>query len=214
MPDWYDETVYWFTAATGGSPYLFVNPVEKIDHSKVYARRNLVPKEVTFDVNGGSEIDSLAVIEGTVIDLDNYITEKENSSFQGWYTKGWTRVEEFEINSRVSGEYTVEDSITFHARWAEASTNIIIELEADSTQLTGDGNVTLTATVSDDYGPLEGIEVVFTVNTGGWSRMENTGSYDSEDYGKAKATFEAKTQNNTRYHGEGTGYKERCFSEH
>ena len=39
--------------------------------------------------------------------------------FQGWYTKGWNTVEEFDLESRVSSTLTVVEDIIFYARWAE-----------------------------------------------------------------------------------------------
>ena len=61
----------------------------------------------------------------------------------------------------------------------------MIVLEADQYEQDGAGTRKLTATVSDDYGPVERVEVIFKVTDGDWEATRFTESHTSVNYGKA-----------------------------
>lgn len=67
---------------------------------------------ITFNVNGGSEIDNILVEENNVIDLNNIKTIKDDYKFIGWYS---------DINLTTPYDYNtvVNCDITLYAKWEE-----------------------------------------------------------------------------------------------
>lgn len=64
---------------------------------------------LTFNTNGGSEIDSVKAKQGTKISLDKYVTEKSGYEFDGWYT-------DKELTKKVT-ELTLSKNMTVFAKW-------------------------------------------------------------------------------------------------
>ena len=64
---------------------------------------------ITFDTNGGSEIEPVTVIEGTVVDLTQYVPTKPTHAFVGWYTD-----EELTVPATA---ITVSADVTVYAKW-------------------------------------------------------------------------------------------------
>lgn len=68
---------------------------------------------ITFEVNGGSVVDSIKVEEGKKIVLP-VEPIKENYIFEGWYL-------EEDFKTEVTMEYVVNKDVTVYAKWAEVS---------------------------------------------------------------------------------------------
>lgn len=66
---------------------------------------------LTFNTNGGSEIASVIFNENEVVDLSEYIPEKEGYGFEGWYSD--------EALSQKITEITLDASKTIYAKWIE-----------------------------------------------------------------------------------------------
>lgn len=66
---------------------------------------------LSFDSNGGSEIDDVRKSEGTVIKLSKYVPEREGYTFDGWYS-----------NRALTRKVTLvelDDDVTVYAKWLE-----------------------------------------------------------------------------------------------
>ena len=64
---------------------------------------------VTFDTNGGDDMDKLIKLEETEIDIDDYIPEKEGYEFVGWYLD-----EDFEEKAE---DMKLTGDVTLYAKW-------------------------------------------------------------------------------------------------
>ncbi|MBE6605768.1 MAG: hypothetical protein E7635_01845 [Ruminococcaceae bacterium] len=74
---------------------------------------------ITFETNGGSDINAVKKVKNTIVDLSKYIPEKEGFIFEGWYTdKALTnKVDKIQIKSNVK----------LYAKWSEGETEVIIK---------------------------------------------------------------------------------------
>lgn len=66
---------------------------------------------ISFETDGGSEVDSVSKVKNTTVDLSKYITTKEGYSFDGWYT-------DEELTEKVTS-VKVTSNITLYAKWVE-----------------------------------------------------------------------------------------------
>lgn len=73
---------------------------------------------LTFYTDGGSEIDSLEVREGTKVSLDKYVSEKAGYKFDGWYS-------DKELTKKVT-EITINKDITVYAKWVATEDEPVI----------------------------------------------------------------------------------------
>lgn len=64
---------------------------------------------LTFDTDGGSEVDSLEAKQGTKVSLDKYVPEKDGYKFDGWYS-------DKELTKKVT-EITLNKDTTVYAKW-------------------------------------------------------------------------------------------------
>lgn len=72
---------------------------------------------LAFEVNGGTDIESVSKVKNTTVDLSKYITKKEGYSFDGWYTdKGLT--------NKVT-EVKMINNITLYAKWVEGDNGYV-----------------------------------------------------------------------------------------
>lgn len=88
-----------------------------------------VEYNLNFDTNGGDKIGSLVKPGNTVIDLNDYIPEKEGYEFKGWYLD-----EDF---TQPVDELTLTESTTVYAKWEKIEEEIpeeIPEIEFDDVQ--------------------------------------------------------------------------------
>ena len=76
---------------------------------------------ITFETNGGDDMDKLIKVEETDIDIDEYIPEKEGYEFAGWYLD-----ENFEEKAE---DMKLTKDITLYAKWVK-----IEEEEAEDTE--------------------------------------------------------------------------------
>lgn len=68
---------------------------------------------LSFETNGGSEIDSVTAAEGTTISLADYTTTRSGYTFKGWYADS-------ALETLIT-EVTLTGDTTVYAGWAEAS---------------------------------------------------------------------------------------------
>ncbi len=61
----------------------------------------LIKPVLTFDVDGGDPIDAVAVREGTIVNLADYVPTKSGYIFRGWYSDSalTTPIDEIEVNA-------------------------------------------------------------------------------------------------------------------
>lgn len=84
---------------------------------------------LNFDTNGGDKIESIVKPGNTVIDLNDYIPEKEGYEFKGWYLD-----EDFR---QPVDELTLTESTTVYAKWEKIEEELpeeIPEIEFDDVQ--------------------------------------------------------------------------------
>ncbi|QWB96156.1 InlB B-repeat-containing protein [Mycoplasmatota bacterium] len=86
---------------------LFLGSCDLIDITETNAYY-----QISFDTNGGSEIDAVSV-ETADFNIDNYVTTKEGYRFDGWYDSN-------ELSS-LFDESLVSD-VTLYARWMKTYT--------------------------------------------------------------------------------------------
>ena len=68
---------------------------------------------LSFEINGGTELDEVDASKGTKISLDKYVPEKEGYVFDGWYS-------DEELTKKIT-EVTLDKDITIYAKWTPAS---------------------------------------------------------------------------------------------
>ena len=66
---------------------------------------------LTFDTNGGSEVESVRGVSGTTIDLTKYTSEKNGYEFAGWYTGK-------ALTEKVTS-IKLTKNMTVYAKWTE-----------------------------------------------------------------------------------------------
>ena len=98
--------------------YTFVMPSSDVNVSAVFEKQSEGETEyytLNFETNGGTVIESISQIVGTVISLESYLPEKEGYNFEGWYTdlEFTTRIKEVELNQ----------DITIYAKWSKMVDN-------------------------------------------------------------------------------------------
>ena len=100
----------WFTEAQGGERIAF--PYQVNGSVTFYAHWTQVEPEeytVTFDSNGGSDVESITVQAGQSIESEP-VTTRDGYTFDGWYTQQTG-------GDRVSFPYQVNGSVTLYAHW-------------------------------------------------------------------------------------------------
>ncbi len=66
---------------------------------------------LSFEENGGSEVNDTPKVKNTTVDLSKYITSRSGYSFDGWHTDN-------ELKSRVTS-VKMESDITLYAKWVK-----------------------------------------------------------------------------------------------
>jgi len=74
---------------------------------------------LTFDTDGGLEVDSLEAKQGTRITLDKYVSEKSGYKFDGWYS-------DKELTEKVT-EITLNKDMTVYAKWVVSEDKPVVE---------------------------------------------------------------------------------------
>ncbi len=94
--------VGWFTAAEGGEQITSAVLVDRDDEHILYAQYTVNTYTLYFDTDGGTEIEPITALYGTVIDIDAPV--KGNYLFTGWTLNG----EAYELTTMPSGNVTVK----------------------------------------------------------------------------------------------------------
>lgn len=76
---------------------------------------------VTFDTNGGSDINTVTEWEYSTIDLDEYVPEKEGYKFVGWYA-------DEDLTKKIDEVYLTQDT-TVYAKWEKIEEEVPEEPE-------------------------------------------------------------------------------------
>ena len=76
---------------------------------------------ITFDTNGGKDMDKLLKVEYSEIDLEDYVPEKEGYKFVGWYA-------DEALTKEIDEVYLTQD-ITVYAKWEKIEEEVTEEVE-------------------------------------------------------------------------------------
>lgn len=122
---WQDSPT--FDGLTAGEEYVFRARYAETENyiaspASGEARLASLPYVLSFQVNGGSDLDSVEAKAGTVISLSAYRPTRSGYSFAGWYA-------EADFRTRVTS-VTMRDDTTVYARWT---------VRSSSSPATGDG---------------------------------------------------------------------------
>ena len=142
------EFLGWFTERDGGTKvtyYKATADAEFFAHWKEIVPEPTAQYTLTFDSQGGSEIDPVTADKGTRIELPGeYVPTKEGYSFKGWYTTPTG-------TARVTA-VTLKADVTVYAHWKEnekPETTYVVVLEPrngeDAKVETIDAGTTFTA---------------------------------------------------------------------
>ena len=127
---------------------------------------------VTFDTKGGSAIESITAVSGSVIEKPENDPERSGYDFKGWYL-------DEECTETVEFPYTVTGDVTFYAKWtykytAPSTVSVRgVSLDRATLSLKKDETETLIATVSPSNATNKNVswsssnEEVATVDNGG-----------------------------------------------
>ncbi len=74
---------------------------------------------LTFNTDGGSEVDSLEAKQGTKIELSQYVSEKPGYKFDGWYS-------DQELTQKVT-EITLNKDMTVYAKWVVSQDGPVVK---------------------------------------------------------------------------------------
>ncbi len=77
---------------------------------------NTVYYTLNFETNGGSQIDSITRVSGSIIDLDEFVPTKKGYNFKGWYT-------DEKLTTKAETQFPLTQTMTVYAKWSEKSTN-------------------------------------------------------------------------------------------
>lgn len=72
---------------------------------------------LSFETNGGTEVNNVSKIRNTTVDLSKYITKKDGYSFDGWHT-------DKELTKKVT-EVKMTSDITLYAKWVEGDNGYV-----------------------------------------------------------------------------------------
>ncbi|MBR6168051.1 MAG: InlB B-repeat-containing protein, partial [Paludibacteraceae bacterium] len=86
----------------------------------------VTPQKVTFNSNGGSDVDAKYVNNGGTVSKPSDPT-KSNYDFDDWYTDDGT------FESSVDFSSTITDDVTYYANWTETLHDVTVEYKCGST---------------------------------------------------------------------------------
>ncbi len=117
--------VGWFTAIEGGNKVTATSIVTRQEDHTLYARWSNTTYTVTFDSNGGTQVNSINVIEN-----DTYgtlpTTTRAGYTFDGWFTA-------LEGGTKVTNSTRVNSSHTLYAHWSPITYTITFNSNGGST---------------------------------------------------------------------------------
>lgn len=111
-------TKYYLSYKSDSPGYFRVERDETETEIRIYKQTRNIPAErctVTFDSNGGSEVDPITCNKGSTITLPEPPT-KEGFEFDGWFIDDGTFTNTFTESTEVTGDITV------YAKWVEIFT--------------------------------------------------------------------------------------------
>lgn len=85
---------------------------------------------LSFDTNGGSDVNSVSKVRNTTVNLSKYITTKSGYSFAGWFT-------DKELTKKVD-QIKMTSDITLYAKWIEGEGGEVIDPNYKPDVLTGE----------------------------------------------------------------------------
>ncbi len=100
-----------------------------------------------FDTTGGTSVESVTAVDGTVVDLSGYVPTRTGYTFTGWY-------EESTCETRIA-EVTLDADMTVYAGWEEQSDSDV----GSSSQTTGTGSTQTTGSGSTQTGDTAAADV-------------------------------------------------------
>ncbi len=114
---WYTDTAltYKVTSITLDSNKTVYAKWSK--NSTVGGSGSVTKYTISFETNGGSEVDSTSKVRNTTVDLSKYITHKEGYSFDGWHT-------DKELTNKVTS-IKVTENTTLYAKWVEGDNGYV-----------------------------------------------------------------------------------------
>src|SRR5690554_4066085 len=88
---------------------------------------------ITFETNGGSEVEPIKVEIGLTIPLDNIITNKDGYNFNGWFLDS-------SFEQPVSNDLLVFSNLKLYAKWVITRPTTNANYELNGSVFTFDGN--------------------------------------------------------------------------
>ncbi len=101
----------WFTSKTGGAEVTAATKFTR--NMTVYAHWTEIKFfTLTFNTNGGSDIEAITEKEGSVIDISKLVPEKSGFTFTGWFTDN-------ELTDKAGDSMILTGDITLYAGWSD-----------------------------------------------------------------------------------------------
>ncbi|WP_155593415.1 InlB B-repeat-containing protein [Lysinibacillus cavernae] len=98
----------WYTSGTGDKPFNFSNGIT--EDTIVYAKWNPMTYMVSFNVDGGSVVNSQTIISGEKVTEPTPAPTKAGHTFDGWYTSG-AYTTTYDFDSVITADTTI------YAKW-------------------------------------------------------------------------------------------------
>lgn len=149
------------------------------DNITIYAKWKAPEYTVSFETNGGTDIDPITVIKGDMIELPAN-PEKEGDIFLGWYTDA-------DFTKKFIPESKIVEDITLYAKWESSDTvtytvRYVTEVNGGQTELSDskEGSAKLGTSVTEEAVAIEGYypRSMFLTQTISKSGMTITFVYD------------------------------------
>ena len=103
---WADEDGVMYTDETGAS----VRNFDKGEETILYSFWEVDGFDITFVTNGGSSVDTVTIVHGGRVDINNYVTTRSGYTFLGWYLSAG---DSEPYNASVMPDHNV----TLYAKW-------------------------------------------------------------------------------------------------
>lgn len=103
---WQDSNGIMYTDGQGNSVINW----NKAENSVLYSKWEKMEYTVTFITNGGSAVESVMLEYGSRLDLNQYVTTRNNYTFSGWY-------ESASATEPYSAGTMPDHNITLYAKW-------------------------------------------------------------------------------------------------
>ena len=132
---WADEDGVMYTDETGAS----VRNFDKGEETILYSFWEVDGFDLIFVTNGGSSVDTVTIVHGGRVDINNYVTTRSGYTFLGWYLSAG---DSEPYNASVMPDHDV----TLYAKWTAYALNPIKYDESIKAA------TSLRAVTADDFG--------------------------------------------------------------